>query len=122
MQVMYAVDANPVTGGAWVEVCAIADIIYGVGVCALIGKRQVAVFRLPGSGQYYAIDNHDPFSEANVLSRGLVGDIKGQPVVASPIYKQHFNLQTGQCLEDEGVRLETFAVRVNEGMVQIELK
>ncbi|MBF8269882.1 MAG: nitrite reductase small subunit [Gammaproteobacteria bacterium] len=121
MQVLEAVNVNLVTG-AWVKVGAVEDIVDGVGVCALIGGQQVAVFRLPGGGQYYAIDNHDPFSEANVLSRGLVGNIKGQPVVASPIYKQHFNLQTGQCLEDESVRLETFAVRVKEGIVQIESK
>ena len=118
MQALEAVRVQPVTG-PWVVVCAVDDIIDGVGVCALIGGRQVAVFRLLDGGLYYAIDNHDPFSAANVLSRGVVGDLKGQPVVASPIYKQHFNLQTGQCLEDESVSLDIFEVRVVDGMLQI---
>ena len=81
--------------------------------------RQVALFRLQGTGRIYAIANHDPFSAANVLSRGVTGDLKGQPVVASPIYKQHFNLQTGQCLEDPNVQVQTYPVRIIDGMVQV---
>ena len=49
--------------------------------------------------------NLDPFSRANVLSRGIVGDLKGELVVASPVYKQHFSLRTGQCVEDPDVRV-----------------
>ena len=120
MQVMDAVTAI-CTAGTCEDVCIADDIIDGMGVCALLGGRQVAVFRLPGGGQFYAVANYDPFSKSNVLSRGVVGDIKGQPVVASPIYKQHFNLLTGQCLEDDSVRLETFAVRVMDGIVQIKI-
>ena len=33
-------------------------------------------------------------ARANVLSRGLVGDLQGERVVASPIYKHHFSLRT----------------------------
>ena len=43
----------------------------------------------------YAIGNYDPASDANVLARGIVGDIGGEIVVASPIYKQHFSLRHG---------------------------
>ena len=60
------------------------------GVAALIDGRQIAVFRVGDS--VYALDNCDPHSDANVLSRGLVGDVQGEPVVASPIYKHHFSL------------------------------
>ena len=118
MHAMHAVITNDMTE-EWINVCPATDLNEGMGVCALIGGRQVAVFRLSGDGQLYAIANHDPFSAANVLSRGVVGDLKGQPVVASPIYKQHFNLQTGQCLEDESVSLDIFEVRVVDGMLQI---
>ena len=103
----------------WVEVYRLDDLIDNVGVCALVNDKQVAIFRLSGSDKLYAIDNHDPFSKANVLSRGVVGDLKGQLVVASPIYKQHFNLETGQCLEDESVCIPVYGVRVIDGMVQI---
>ncbi len=67
----------------------------------------------------YAIGNYDPIGKANVLSRGVVGDIKGQIVVASPLYKQHYNLETGQCLEDATVKVPTFAVRLAGTSVQI---
>lgn len=103
----------------WVTVCPVAELIDNIGFCALLDKKQVAVFRFSGSHEIYAIDNHDPFSGANVLSRGIVGDLKGQPVVASPIYKQHFNLQTGQCLEDAAVKLKTYPARVVDGAVQV---
>lgn len=103
----------------WQDVCKLDDLIDNIGVCALVSDEQVAIFRLSGSDKIHAISNYDPFSEVNVLSRGITGDIKGQPVVASPIYKQHFNLATGQCLEDTSVMLKTYAVRVTEGMVRI---
>ena len=57
--------------------------------------------RVPGRRRrVHAIGNHDPASDANVLSRGIVGDIGGELVVASPMYKQHFSLLTGRCLEE----------------------
>ena len=84
-----------------------------------MNDKQIAVFRLSNSEKLFAIDNYDPFSKANVLSRGVVGDLKNQLVVASPIYKQHFNLDTGQCLEDESVRIPVYGVRILNGIVQI---
>ncbi|MGH8596165.1 MAG: nitrite reductase small subunit NirD [Gammaproteobacteria bacterium] len=105
----------------WENVCRADQLIDNIGVCALIGDLQVAIFRLSGTHQLYAIDNRDPFSAASVLSRGVVGDLKGQPVVASPIYKQHFNLATGQCLDDAAVKLATYPVRIENGVVQVML-
>jgi NAD(P)H-dependent nitrite reductase small subunit len=103
----------------WIRVCALDDIVPTSGVCALAGGRQIAVFRLD-DGSLYALSNHDPFSKANVLSRGIVGDIKGEAVVASPVYKQHFSLKSGQCLEDESVKIETYTVRVDNGIVYVQ--
>ena len=81
-------------------VCDKSDLIENSGVCALVDGEQVAIFYLPATKQQvFAIANWDPCGKANVLSRGLVGDIKGEIVVASPLHKQHFNLQTGACLE-----------------------
>ena len=68
----------------------------------------------------YLIDNHDPFSKANVLSRGIVGDLKGHNVVASPIYKQHFCLETGKCLEED-TQIPVYKVRENAGKVEVFL-
>jgi nitrite reductase (NADH) small subunit len=100
-------------------VCRLEDIVPNTGVCALAGGRQIAVFRLDDD-RLYAIDNHDPFSRANVLSRGIVGDLKGELVVASPVYKQHFSLVTGQCLEDPAVRLAVYPVRFEGGLVSVQ--
>ena len=102
----------------WVPVCRLNEIVPNTGVCALVGGRQVAVFRLDDD-RVYAMDNHDPFSRANVLSRGIVGDLKGELVVASPVYKQHFSLVSGQCLEDSSVRVPVFAARLEDGMVWV---
>lgn len=104
----------------WQTICSTGDITPNTGRCALLGKQQVAVFRvLEDSGEkYYAIDNFDPFSEANVLSRGIVGSLQERVVVASPIYKQHFCLATGECLEDN-VQLRTWQVRLQGNEVQL---
>ncbi|MGR9106725.1 MAG: nitrite reductase small subunit NirD [Gammaproteobacteria bacterium] len=103
----------------WVTVCNTDDLKANAGVCALVAGRQVAVFYLESDHRVYAIDNYDPIGKANVLSRGVVGDLKGQVVVASPLYKQHFNLETGQCLEKESVKVATYPARIEGTRVQI---
>lgn len=107
----------------WVDVCSLTDIAPHTGVCALIetteGAEQIAIFRFGESTDIYALSNFDPFSKAYVLSRGLVGDRKGTPKVASPIYKQNFNLLTGQCLDDESVQIPTFPTRIVGDRVQV---
>ena len=103
----------------WIEVCGYEAIYPDTGVCALIDGRQVAVFRL-SEGSLHAVSNYDPFSSANVLSRGIVGDRGGEPKVASPIYKQTFNLRTGVCYEDASVRLEVYRVRRHSGVVCVK--
>jgi len=102
----------------WTPVCRLADIVPNTGVCALVDGRQVAVFRLDDE-RLYAIENRDPFSRANVLSRGIVGDLKGEFVVASPVYKQHFSLASGACLEDPAVRVAVFQVRLEGDAVMV---
>ena len=98
-------------GGVWVTVCKLEDIVPNTGACALVDGHQVAVFRLEDD-HVHAIGNHDPFSRANVLSRGIVGDLKGELVVASPVYKQHFSLVTGRCIEDETVSVPVYSASI----------
>ncbi|MBZ5487342.1 nitrite reductase small subunit NirD [Halomonas aquamarina] len=95
------------------KLCRKADLVAFSGVAAWLetpkGPRQIALFYLPGyPRELYAIDHHDPFSNANVIAHGIVGDIKGAAVVASPLYKQHFRLEDGQCVEDDSVTLCTW--------------
>ncbi|HGM6911490.1 TPA: nitrite reductase small subunit NirD [Serratia marcescens] len=103
----------------WITVCPVADILPGTGVCALIGDRQVAVFRPYADEQVFAISNIDPFAQASVLSRGLIAEHQGELWVASPLKKQHFRLYDGHCLEDDSRSVASFASRVIDGIVQV---
>jgi len=104
----------------WVDVCSLDAIAPNTGVCALVAGAQVAIFRVGNGDEVYAL-SYEPFSKAFVLSRGLVGDRNGTLKVASPIYKQNFSLITGQCLDDETVKISTFAVRVAGDRVQVAI-
>ena len=106
----------------WVDICSISEIIPNTGVCALVKAQQVAIFRVGNGADVFAISNYDPFSKAFVLARGIVGDRNGITKVASPIYKQNFNLATGQCLDDETVSVPTYKVRVVEDRVQFAVE
>lgn len=104
----------------WTAVCKLGDILPGTGVCALIDERHVAVFRI-GDTSVHAIDNIDPRSGASVLSRGLVGNLGEHIVVASPLYKNHFDLRTGECLEapEHSVRAHHVKVCAEEVLVAL---
>ncbi|WP_437967169.1 nitrite reductase small subunit NirD [Sorangium sp. So ce260] len=112
---------NEGTTQGWVEVCGVEDIIPNTGVCALVGKRQIAVVRVGEGEEIYAISNFDPFSKAFVISRGIVGDKGGIPKIASPIYKQNFDLRTGQCLDDPSVRVPVYPTRIRDGRVEVHV-
>ena len=99
-------------------VCAVEAIPLEGGVAALVDGSAVAVFRAY-DGSVFAIGNVDPFSGASVLSRGIVGNRGDAPVVSSPMYKQAFDLRTGQCLDDDSVRVPTYAVSVVDGVVHV---
>jgi nitrite reductase (NADH) small subunit len=102
----------------WTDICAVDDILPSTGVCALVANRHVAVFRL-GADQFFAIDNVDPKSGASVLSRGLLGNLGDRTVVASPLYKNHFDLRTGECLEAPEQSVRAHGVRVDAGRVSV---
>jgi len=97
----------------WHEVCGIDDVIPNSGVCALIDDQQIALFCVMQSGKrhLYAISNWDPVGKANVLYRGLIGSIGDDTVVASPLYKEHYSLVTGKCVERDDVSVLTFPVK-----------
>ena len=102
----------------WAAVCCYDDLVPERGVAALIDGVAVAVFRTH-DGALHALSNMDPFSGASVLSRGIVGDREGRPTVASPIYKQVFELATGICLDNPSVSVPTYPARVSNGVVEV---
>lgn len=104
----------------WEPICQREDLVPGSGVCALVDGEQVALFYLPAEEPgVFALANRDPIGQANVLSRGIIGEVSGQLVVASPLYKQHFSLRTGTCLEDDTVQVEVYNVRLEGDNVLI---
>ncbi|MGY4643174.1 nitrite reductase small subunit NirD [Cellulomonas sp. URHB0016] len=116
----------------WQAVCRIDHLVPERGAAALLGDLQVAVFRL-ADDRVLAVDQHDPFSNAYVISRGIVGtrtvDGVEVPTVASPMYKQVFDLLTGRCLDPAGkapvaglpADLTAWPVRVRDGVVEVEV-
>ncbi|RZL88157.1 MAG: nitrite reductase small subunit NirD [Variovorax sp.] len=105
----------------WTAVCAATDILPDTGVCALVDGVHVAIFHVGAVQQFFAIDNVDPKSGASVLSRGLVGSLGDRIVVASPLYKNHFDLRNGECLEAPEHSVRAHAVRVDQGRVHVAL-
>lgn len=103
----------------WTAVCPLRDIVANTGVCALVNGTQVAVFRVGQADEVFAISNYDPNAEAAVLSRGLVGNLGDRLVVASPIYKHHFDLRTGECLEAPERSVDAYTARVDDGMIWV---
>lgn len=107
---------------SWDVVCKVEDLVPESGVAVWTEDGPVAVFYLPHRlPALFAVSHTDPFSGSNVLARGITGDIKGEPVVASPLYKQHFSLITGQCLEDETVNIKTYPVLLDGNQIRLEV-
>lgn len=107
----------------WTTVCRADDLVPDGGICVLArvaGKaEQIAIFSV--AGELYAVANRDPIGGAAVLSRGITGSIGEHVVVASPLYKQHYDLRSGRCLEDEDISLATWPVRLHGDAVQLQL-
>jgi nitrite reductase (NADH) small subunit len=103
------------------EVCSLKALSPERGAAALVGGVQVALFRTHDDA-VYAVQQRDPYSGANVVSRGIVGSRGDVPTVASPMYKQVFDLRTGACLDSVGRDprpLVTYVVVVRDGVVLV---
>lgn len=112
------------TSVQWRALCSRADLVANSGVVAWVDGAQVALFYLPeqASGkQLYALDNRDPKSGANVIGRGIIGSLGGDLVIAAPLYKQHYRLEDGTCLEYPEQQLRTWPVRLQGDTVEIGL-
>ena len=107
--------------GRWQPVCRREDLVPNSGVVAWVSNIQVALFYLNGEEgeQLFAVQNHDPMAHANVIGRGIVGHLGGSLVIASPLYKQHYRLEDGSCLEYPEQKLRVWPVRLQGDVVEI---
>ncbi|MEM7327004.1 MAG: nitrite reductase (NAD(P)H) small subunit [Actinomycetota bacterium] len=133
-------DRNGRPADGWVDVCGAAAVPVDRGVAVLVsfdGAEPVAValFRLSptepdGPEEWFAIGHVDPATGAPVMARGLVGSIERPsgdepsetnsiPTVASPLHKQRYDLQTGDCLDDPSLRLDRFDIVHDDGRIRL---
>jgi nitrite reductase (NADH) small subunit len=111
---------TPLVAETWTEVaiCELHRIRRESGAAALVRGEAVAVFRTHDD-EVFALSNVDPVAGASVMSRGIVGTRRGVPFVASPMHKQAWGLRDGICLDDETLRITTYDVRVEAGVVVV---
>jgi len=114
---------------SWRTICQTSDLVKDSGISALLEStessagedEQIAIFHIPNSKEkIYAVGNYDPIGQANVLYRGLVGCIDDEPVVSSPLYKQHYSLKTGRCLQEDKT-IAVYDIRIENEEVQLYL-
>lgn len=107
----------------WITVCSDTDLVSNSGVCALLNEQQIALFKIKSVNDehVYAVSNWDPIGKANVLYRGLLGSVEDIKVIISPLYKQRYCLESGQCLDDDAIKLIVYPVRIEQSLVQLQL-
>ena len=113
---------KPKDSAAKSVLCRQTDLIPDSGICVEFEGQQIALFYFPDeSEKIYGVGNWDPVGKANVLSRGIVGDINERLVVASPLYKQHFDLESGQCLEYDDASVPVYSVELQDDLVLLSV-
>jgi nitrite reductase (NADH) small subunit len=103
----------------WRLACRVEDIPEDGGACVLIDGHQIAIFNFARRGEWYATDNECPHRQQMALARGMIGSQGDEPKVACPFHKKTFSLRSGHCMSDEGYQINTFPVRVTDGLVYI---
>lgn len=111
----------PIVRTSWIQVGRVADFPKDAGMAVQYGAAQIAVFNFTARGEWFAVQNECPHKKDMVLARGLIGDETGTPKVACPLHKKTFSLVDGTCLSGEDYHLERFPVRVQDGLVYVEL-
>lgn len=117
---------------SWVAVCSAMSVPIDRGRAVYLQGETIAIFRLAaiddGLEDWFAVSHTDPFTQAPVIARGLVGSIErgGEvaPTVASPLHKQRFDLRTGRCIdsEDPAMDLVRYPVRIRDGQIELCVK
>lgn len=96
------------------NVCKIEDLKEGESRTVSAGNKLIAVFHT--EGQFYAIDDVCPHMGAS-LSGGYVE----QNIVTCPWHAWRFRLTDGAWADNPRLKIGCYAVRVEEGMVQVQV-
>jgi nitrite reductase (NADH) small subunit len=104
----------------WHRVCALEELELSWGEAALIAGRQLALFRT-APAEVSAVAQEDPATGAHVMSRGIIGSRGSRQTIASPLHKEVYDLETGECFGTADLRLATFSTRIVDGYIEVEL-
>lgn len=106
----------------WLKAAPVEEFPEECGSTIKYNDVQIAVFNFTSRGEWYATQNLCPHKFEMALSRGLIGDSKGEPKVSCPFHKKNFSLKTGKCLSgDEDLNILTFPVKIEDGYVFVGL-
>ena len=94
---------------------AAADVPVGRGRLIEHEGRVCAVFNA-GSGRFYACGAACPHEDGPLADGWIEGD-----AVVCPWHGYDFDLATGRCRVDDDLGVPVYAVRVQDGTVEIEL-
>lgn len=108
---------QPLPHEPWSDVGALEDIPPQAGIGARLGGQRIALFRF--ADRIYALDDNEPGTHASVMSRGILGDAAGEPIVISPLYKQRFRLRDGIALDQPEMQLRCWPVRLVGGRILV---
>jgi len=99
----------------WYDVASIDDLAPGTRHVVDVDGTNVAVFNM--GGEYYAVKDECPH-DGGVLSNGK---LDGE-VIICPRHGARFSIKTGTVLGPPAYEdLVTFPVRIEQGMVQVEV-
>ncbi|WP_024820179.1 nitrite reductase small subunit NirD [Arthrobacter sp. 31Y] len=111
---------NLTATATWQRVCPVDELEVAWGEAALIAGRQVALFRT-APNEVFAVAQQDPATLANVMARGIIGSRGSRPTIASPLHKEVYDLETGECFTNPELTLEAFPTRLVDGFIEVEL-
>ena len=110
-------DAAPVATKRWQAVCTLDEIPEEAGIGARLGGEHIALFRFGKA--VYALEDREPGGSVSVLSRGILGDAGGEPVVISPLYKTRIRLRDGRQVDTGEVAVRAWPVKVDGDRVLV---
>lgn len=120
-------ECNAITGATmmttqWINVGAVENFAEDLGSCVKVNGLQIAVFNLVSNKQWYAVQNLCPHDKRMVLSRGITGDVQGEPKITCPMHKNSFSLKSGKHIsEGELEDIMTYPVKIKDGEVFLEV-
>lgn len=101
---------------SWIRITQEGGIPLREGRSVQIGKKEIAVFRLPE--KFVAVENICPHDQGPLCD----SIVKGETIVC-PLHGWNICLNTGRVLKpDMPIGVRTFPVRVQDGIVEIELQ